>query len=56
MVHGIYMVTHIKALWKPNPEYYKRKVIDIGCNGWDYEPLSYNEKKIMSNKEISEHH
>jgi calcineurin-like phosphoesterase family protein len=34
-----------QSLVKPNPEYYKRKVIDIGCNGWDYEPLSYNEKK-----------
>jgi hypothetical protein len=40
MVHGIWSLTSKPV--KPNPEYYKRKVIDIGCNGWDYEP-SYNE-------------
>lgn len=45
-----------------NPEmewYYKRKVIDVGCNGWDYKPLSYQEvKEIMSKKIIKpvDHH
>lgn len=37
--------------------YYKKKVIDIGCNGHDYSPLSYNEiKKIMLTKIISKEH
>jgi calcineurin-like phosphoesterase family protein len=45
MVHGILHGHSHQSLVKPNPEYYKRKVIDIGCNGWDYEPLSYNEIK-----------
>lgn len=35
-------------------EYYKRKVIDIGCNGWDYTPQSYGEiKSVMSKREGS---
>ena len=35
-------------------EYYKRKVIDIGCNGWDYTPQSYEQiKEVMSKKEGS---
>lgn len=37
--------------------YYKRKVLDMGCNGWDYTPVSYQEiKEIMGNKELSKHH
>ena len=39
--------------------YYKRKVIGVGCNGWDYKPLSYQEVKgIMSKKIIKpvDHH
>lgn len=50
-----------QSLFK-NPEmewYYKRKVIDVGCNGWDYKPLSYQEiKEIMSKKVIKpvDHH
>jgi len=35
-------------------EYYKRKVIDVGCNGWDYTPLSYTlVKEVMSKREGS---
>lgn len=35
------------------PDFYKRRVIDIGCNGHDYTPLSYVEiKEIMLNKEV----
>ena len=35
-------------------EYYKRKVIDVGCNCIDYTPISYGEvKAIMSNKSIN---
>lgn len=35
-------------------EYYKRKVIDIGCNGWDYTPQSYQQiKDVMSKREGS---
>lgn len=37
--------------------YYKRKVLDIGTNMHNYEPLSYKELKlIMDKKEISQHH
>jgi calcineurin-like phosphoesterase family protein len=36
-------------------EYYKRKVIDIGCNGWNYTPQSYQQiKEVMNNKKGSE--
>lgn len=46
------LVTH-------NPEYYERKVLDMGCNGWDYAPVHYNEiKTIMATKGIGnvDHH
>tara|TARA_R110000772_G_scaffold20466_5_gene56843 strand:- start:11857 stop:12483 length:627 start_codon:yes stop_codon:yes gene_type:complete len=39
--------------------YYKRKVIDVGCMGHDYTPLSFDDiMEIMKNKEIEEidHH
>lgn len=42
-----------------NPEYYKRKVLDMGCNGWDYKPVSYSQiKEIMKTKVIEsvDHH
>jgi calcineurin-like phosphoesterase family protein len=48
-----------QSLVTQNPEYYKRKVLDMGCNGWDYRPVSYNEiKAIMAAKEIDrvDHH
>jgi calcineurin-like phosphoesterase family protein len=48
-----------QSLVTQNPEYYKRKVLDMGCNGWDYRPVSYNEiKSIMTAKEIEnvDHH
>jgi calcineurin-like phosphoesterase family protein len=48
-----------QSLVTQNPEYYKRKVLDMGCNGWDYRPVSYNEiKEIMIAKEIEniDHH
>jgi len=48
-----------QSLVKQTPEYYKRKVLDMGCNGWDYSPVSYAEiKKIMATKEIEsvDHH
>lgn len=48
-----------QSLVTQNPEYYKRKVLDMGCNGWDYRPVSYNEiKAIMAAKEIErvDHH
>lgn len=40
-------------------EYYNRKVLDVGCNGWEYKPVSYNEiKNIMNTKDIEnvDHH
>lgn len=48
-----------QSLTKTMPEYYERKVLDMGCNGWDYSPVSYGEiKKIMSTKGVSkvDHH
>jgi calcineurin-like phosphoesterase family protein len=45
-----------------NPDmswYYKRKVMDVGCNGLDYTPISYLElKNIMDSKGVSliDHH
>jgi calcineurin-like phosphoesterase family protein len=38
-----------------NPDmawFYQRKVIDVGCNGWDYKPLSYSEVKTIMNSRI----
>lgn len=48
-----------QSLVTQTPEYYNRKVLDMGCNGWDYRPVSYNEiKEIMSTKTINsvDHH
>lgn len=48
-----------QSLVTQNPEYYKRKVLDMGCNGWDYRPMSYNEiKNVMTSKTIDsvDHH
>jgi calcineurin-like phosphoesterase family protein len=56
-IHG-----HCHQSITKNPEmswYYKRKVIDIGINGWNYTPLSYSDiKKVMSKKIVSpvDHH
>ena len=37
--------------------YYNYKVIDVGCNMWNYTPLSYQEvKDIMKKREIKGHH
>ena len=51
MIHG-----HSHGSLVKNPEfnwYYKRKVIDAGCNLWDYTPISYTQlKEIMKNKEV----
>jgi hypothetical protein len=41
------------------PEYYKRKVLDMGCNGWDYAPAHYTDiKEAMMKKEVAsvDHH
>lgn len=52
--------SHQSITKNPDMEwYYKRKVIDAGCNGWDYTPISYVQlKDIMSKKIISsvDHH
>jgi len=45
-----------------NPEVrwlYDRRVLDVGCNGWDYTPISYNQlKTIFSERKIKpvDHH
>ena len=38
-----------------NPDmawFYERKVLDMGCNGWDYTPVSYQTIKDIMNKKI----
>ena len=47
-----------QSLVETNPEFYKRKVLDVGCNGHNYTPLSYDEiKNIMNQKtNINNHH
>jgi calcineurin-like phosphoesterase family protein len=48
-----------QSLVPNNPEYYKRKVLDMGCNGWGYKPVSYAQiKEIMKTREIEsvDHH
>jgi len=48
--------TH-QSLINSNIEYYKQKVLDVSCNGWDYKPVSYIDiKNIMKNKILSKHH
>ena len=38
-------------------EYYEGKVLDMGCNGWEYEPVNYiTIKQIMQTKKNGEHH
>ena len=47
------------SLTKKNPEFYKRKIMDVGCNMIDYTPISYLDlKSIMDKKVIStvDHH
>lgn len=45
------------GLLESQKEYYKHKVLDMGCNLWDYTPVSYNEiKEIMKSKTIKSHH
>jgi calcineurin-like phosphoesterase family protein len=47
------------SLIKSQQEYYKRKVMDVGCNVIDYTPISYEKVKgIMVRKNISavDHH
>lgn len=40
-----------------NDWYYKRRVLDVGCNMHDYRPISYDEvKAILLPKEIAIHH
>ena len=38
-----------------NPDmkwFYDRKVLDMGCNGWDYTPVSYQTIKEIMNKKL----
>jgi calcineurin-like phosphoesterase family protein len=47
------------SLMKTMPDYYKRKVIDVGCNTIDYTPISYVQvKAIMDKRSINnvDHH
>jgi calcineurin-like phosphoesterase family protein len=47
------------SLIKSQQEYYKRKVMDVGCNCIDYTPISYEQVKgIMVKKGVSavDHH
>lgn len=59
--HGSWMIHgHCHgSLMKSNQDYYRRKVLDVGCNCIDYKPISYQEiKEIMVKREISnvDHH
>lgn len=39
-----------------DPNFYKRKVIDVGCNGWGYEPVDFwTIKDIMDNRINTSH-
>jgi calcineurin-like phosphoesterase family protein len=40
------------GLVKTMPEYYKRKVMDVGCNMIDYTPISYSQVKAVMDKRI----
>ena len=47
------------SLMKTMPDYYKRKVMDVGCNMIDYTPISYAQvKEIMNKRSINnvDHH
>jgi len=42
------------GLMKTNQDYYKRRVMDVGCNNIDYTPISYQQvKEIMLNRKVS---
>lgn len=40
------------GLVKTMPEYYKRKVMDLGCNMIDYTPISYSQVKTVMDKKV----
>ena len=40
------------SLMKSNQDYYKRKVMDVGCNVIDYTPISYQEVKSVMDKRV----
>lgn len=47
------------SLMKGNQDYYKRKVMDVGCNVINYTPISYSEvKDVMKKRVVSavDHH
>lgn len=53
--HGaIHLHGHVHQKMTLNKDwdwYYKRKVMDVGCNGIDYTPISYAQiKEVMNNK------
>lgn len=40
------------GLMKGMPDYYKRKVMDVGCNMIDYTPISYGQVKAIMDKRV----
>ncbi len=40
------------GLLKGMPDYYKRKVMDVGCNMIDYTPISYGQVKAIMDKRV----
>lgn len=36
------------------PDYYSRKVLDVGCMGWNYTPISYNQIKNAIKQRIGD--
>lgn len=57
--HGaIHLHGHCHQKLAMSPDYswlYKRKIMDVGCNGIDYTPISYSQIKEKMGKKIIEH-
>lgn len=56
--HGSYMLHGHCHQSLSNTEFHKtRRILDMGCNGWDYCPVHYSDvKKILNEREFNFHH
>ena len=49
--HGSYMIHGHSHMGLSNGEFHKdKRIFDVGCNGWDYTPVSYQEIIKIGNK------